>query len=489
MLIVFSGCSADLKDGRSNGVGPQAEGTAGPDPGRPDPGRPDPGRPDPGASLPDILLVSIDTLRADHLASYGYGRDTGPTLSRIAREGAQCSRSWSQSSSTVPTHASMLTGLWPHQHRTFAYPEGLPPVAWTLMEHLGDQGYETLCLASSTRFHPGSGFFQGCDVAETFEAEDKNLRSGLVNQRVLDVLGGAQETRNRPPIFAFLHYFDAHEPYAPPEPWLSRWHPGLDRPLPEETSEFLQQHRAPEHRLSPEMLDYLRGLYDGAISYQDAALEALLVGLESLGLSDDVLLLVTSDHGEEFKEHGGLSHAVRLHEELVQVPLLVRWPGRVAAGTKVDRAVQTVDIFPTLVELAGLPVPEGLVGRSFAPELLGSSSPPGKATSPRQERIDRLEIVVHQQNASTWALSATLPRGRFKIYVFQGGAPILFKLDDDPLGLRPLDEEGFEAETAELLKIASALGVGGREDAVFEPQMGERDPEMVERLKAIGYIE
>ena len=473
-MAALMGCSTGFEDERSTGADAVTEGTAESAPGRPAPGRP----------APDILLISIDTLRADHLASYGYERDTAPTLSRIAREGAQCSRSWSQSSSTVPTHASMFTGLWPHQHRTFAYPKGLPPAAWTLVEHLGDQGYETVCLGSSTRFHAGSGFFQGCDVAETFESEDKNLRSALVNQRALDALG----KRDRPPIFGFLHYFDAHEPYAPPEPWLSRWHPGLDSPRPEETSEFLQEHRAPERQLSPEMLDYLRGLYDGAISYQDVAIEALLEGLEDLGLSDDTLILITSDHGEEFKEHGGLSHAIRLHEELVRVPLLVRWPSRIAAGTVVERAVQTVDIFPTLIELAGLPMPEGLVGRSFADDLFGRPVGSRSEPTPRQNRIDRLEIVVHQQNANTWALSATLPRGRFKISVFQGQAPVLFGLDEDPLGLQPLGG-GYEAETAELLKIASALGVGGKEGAVFEPQMGERDPEMVERLKAIGYVE
>lgn len=431
---------------------------------------------------PNILLISIDTLRADHLASYGYSRETAPTLSRFAREGAQFNRSWSQSSSTVPTHASLLTGLWPHQHQTYVYPESLPDAAHTLAEYLAMQGYRTFCFASSTRFHPGSGFHQGCETAKTFDAEGKNRRSGLVNQNTFRVLA-KDDPR---PFFGFLHYFDAHEPYAPPEPWLRRWHPGLASPRPEDTSEFLQKNRRPIRKLSPETLAYLRGLYDGAISYQDSSISELLEGLDERGLTADTLILVTSDHGEEFKEHGGLSHSGWLHEELLRVPLLLRWPGRIAGGTVVERAIQSVDVFPTLGELAGLPLPSGLVGRSFAADVLIKSDDAGLSRSPRQEAAQ--EVVVHQQNEITWAVSATLATGRFKYSVHRGGPPRLFHLDRDPLGLKPLGE-GYGDEAEELRKIAAALGVGEAGRSIFAPEVKEIDPAVLERLRAIGYAE
>ncbi|MEM1180190.1 MAG: sulfatase [Acidobacteriota bacterium] len=429
------------------------------------------------ADRPDILLISLDTVRADHLTPYGYARDTTPALRRFAEQGALFTRSWSQSSSTVPTHASLFTSLWPHQHGVFAYPESLPEDAVTLTEHLRDHGYRTFCFASSTRFHAGSGFFQGCDVSEAFEEDPKNSRSARVNRRALAEMGRDDGA----PFFGFLHYVDAHEPYAPPEPFRFRWHAGLEAPRPEETSEFLQAHRWPAREVSPEVLDYLRGLYDGAISYQDAALAELFAALDATPRGRDVLVVITSDHGEEFKEHGGLSHAVHLHEELVRVPLLVRWFGRIAPGRRLEAAAQTVDIFPMLTDLASVPTPPGIVGRSFADALLGRVDP----ESPRSRR-DALELVVLQQSEETWALSATLSTGRFKLLVHRGGEPALFRLDEDPRGLSPVDAE-YGAEKQQLLKISRQLQVGTAEGRMLGPLRVPEDPEVLERLRSLGY--
>jgi arylsulfatase A-like enzyme len=432
------------------------------------------------AARPDILLISIDTLRADHLASYGYERETAPTLSRLAREGARAARSWSQSSSTVPTHASLFTGLYPSQHGTYSYQQRLPGAAQTLAERLQGHGYRTFCVASSVRFRPEAGFDQGCEHYEVFDALPKNERSAAVSRSVL-----AQATASSPsdprPFFGFVHYFDPHEPYAPPEPWTRRWHPGLATPAPAATSEFLQANRHPAKRLRDETLDYLRGLYDGGIGYQDAALGELLARLAEAGLAERLLVLVTSDHGEEFKEHGGLSHARTLHEELLRVPLLAHWPGRIPAGRVLERPVQTVDLHPTVLELAGVPVPEGLAGRSLAVALTHPDGEPPPVPG-------ELEVTVHQQRADTWAVAASLERGRFKLRVDAGGEPVLFHLERDPGEQRPVGDR-FPEERARLLALAAELGITRPAASALPPERAAPTDEVRERLRAIGYLD
>jgi arylsulfatase A-like enzyme len=168
---------------------------------------------------PNIVLISLDTVRADQLSAYGYARETSPALAALASEGALFRTSYSQAPNTVPTHASMFTGRYPFEHGMYAHGDPLPPAEETLAEILARNGYRTFALTSSLRFHERSGYDQGFDVFERFHDHAKNDRATLINKRALAL---AKESEDQP-FFAFLHYFGAHGPYAAPKPYREMW--------------------------------------------------------------------------------------------------------------------------------------------------------------------------------------------------------------------------------------------------------------------------
>jgi arylsulfatase len=419
---------------------------------------------------PNVLLISIDTLRADHLKAYGYERETAPSLTRLAEEGARFSSSYAQSSSTVPTHASLFTGRYPFQHGSYHVGLPVPDAELTLAEILSQHGYRTFAGTTSIRFRGRTGFEQGFEVFDRFDELEKNERGAAVTDRLLAWIDEGQE-----PWFAFVHYFGPHQPYAPPEPYRSRWHPGLSIPKPEGTSEYLYLHNRPDRVVSPEVLAYLRALYDGEIRYLDVELERLFAALTPAA---STLVVVTSDHGEEFKEHGGLSHAGRLHEELLRVPLLVWWPGQIAAGTQIEALVETIDVLPTVLELVGAGRPEALPGRSFGAELLaadGAALRDGGRAGP----------VLSQLKAERWALAANVSGSRFKLVSREQGPHRLYDLSRDPGEQLNLIEERPDV-AAELRALAARMGVSAK---AVDVQATGVSPEIRARLREIGYVE
>jgi arylsulfatase A-like enzyme len=355
-------------------------------------------------SLPNVLLVSIDTLRADHLASYGYFRETAPTLSKMAARGAQFDESYSQSASTVPTHASIFSGELPAQHETWGYEERLSRSALTIAEHLRAHGYRTFGLASSGWFAERSGFHQGFESFDVFDELDRNERS----QRVVGIaLGHMNAPGGGEPWFGFVHLLDPHAPYSSPEPFVTRWHPGHEAFPPRQSGKYLRKQLDSDGAIPPDILEYVIGLYDGAISYMDTHLERMFEELQPAN-GRSTLIVITSDHGEEFMENGTILHARFVHEVMVRVPLLFVWPGRIAPGIKVRGVAQSVDLFPTVLDLLDLPAVDGLPGRSHAAVLLG-------AEEPERPRGGIRDVVLLQESPEVWGVIATLETGRFKL--------------------------------------------------------------------------
>jgi len=426
------------------------------------------------ARRPNILVIVVDALRADHLAAYGYERETSPVITRLGAEGVRFANSYAQGPSTVPTHSSLFSGRLPFQHGSYDVRYPLRDEELTLPEFFVDHGYRTFAVASSVRFHPLSGYGQGFETYGVVRSLRKSRLGALVTQTALGIIR-QPDTR---PFFGFLHYLGPHQPYAPPEPYRSQWHPGRPGLRPEETGVFLQTHGRPSQEVDAETLAYLIALYDGEISALDPELGRLFAGLVQSGFDRNTIVVLTADHGEQFKEHGGLSHGGGLYEELLRVPLIVRWPARIAAGGVVTRPAQTVDLFPTLAALAGLAPPGGLAGRSLVPELMGD--PPAGA--------DGGEFpILAQGSPEWWALSATLGGRRLKYEHRAQGPPFLFDLSSDPSGSRDILDTA-PAEAARLQDIARVLGVD------TEPPRAEGDvlevPEPVqEQLRALGYVE
>jgi len=428
--------------------------------------------------MPNVVLISLDAVRADHLSLYGYERDTAPALTELAAKGAVFENSYSQAPNTVATHASLFTGHYPFRHGMYAQSHDLKEKEHTLAEYLWNHGYRTFAIASSVRFEPTSGYPQGFETYETLYHLEKNERSARVTDLALErAAADASE-----PFFAFLHYFDAHAPYAAPEPYRTLWHPGLPAPRPEDTVEFTMKHRQPGTDVDPEVIDYLRALYDGALRYQDESVGRLFEGLERASGGRPTLWIVTADHGEEFKEHGYLTHSFHLHEELVRVPLVMVLPGVIEAGRRIRAPVQTVDLFLTIAELLGLPVSEELPGRSFAARLKGGEE------LAQPDDAEAREVVILEA-AGKWGVIATLGTGRFKLVVGREGG--LYHLDVDPRADVDVTDR-YPEERQQLLLISEEVGLQQARSNVMQLPPRREAPdeaEVLERLRAIGYAE
>jgi arylsulfatase A-like enzyme len=293
----------------------------------------------------------IDTLRQDHLAAYGYGRETAPRLSRLAAEGAVL-QGLSPTSWTRPATASLLTGLHPLRHQTLIGADALDGAAVTLAETLAARGYQTVGLSGNAQVSQEAGLGQGFSKF-LLELPSREASSGpsdaeRLNRRLEPLLPAL-----RAPFFLYLHYMDPHSPYAPPTAWDGA---PLDPRLatraglgPEAWDPTRRQARDPQ--LIRDMVD----LYDGEIRETDRRIAEVLGALRARGLLEDAVTVVTADHGEEFEDHGRLSHGFTLYEEMVRVPLVVHAPGRVAPARHGPASL--LDVMPTVLGLAGLPLP------------------------------------------------------------------------------------------------------------------------------------
>ncbi len=321
-----------------------------------------------GVKRPNLLLVTVDTLRRDRIAAYGANIDETPGLARLAHEGVVFDQAISVSSWTKPTVVSLLTGYHPHQHQVFRggreRADVLSPEVPTVAESLRAAGYTTAAFVDNEHL---MARYSGLDRGFDHYAEELGA-APMVVQAFLDWL----ERRPQRPFAAYLHILDPHWPYTPTDA-----RPGRRRD-PSEILCLAQWGLSGEHwwllrervnggrlSLSPEDTSTLTQAYIDEIWQTDATLGRLWVWLAQADLLDDTLVIVTSDHGEGFLEHGRLDHGYGPYDELLRVPLLVRFPGGKHAGARVDGIVQPTDIAATLLEAAGLTLPQAIEGRSL----------------------------------------------------------------------------------------------------------------------------
>jgi arylsulfatase A-like enzyme len=355
-----------------------------------------------------VVLISLDTLRADHLSSYGYGRQTSPRLDALAAEGVLFEEACSSSSWTLPAHMTMLTGLPVSVHgacddrlwaRSDSAGQPLPvPLRGTfLSEHLRAAGYATAGFYSWKYLEPQFGFGPGFDdyerlghtfyshpivgpqVEEAIAARDKDEYERLERTypelfedghptapEVIDRGLAWLEERlgdNEQPLFLFLHLFDIHDPYTPPPPYDRRFDADYQGPI---DGRRITSPDSPVHGAMPARdLEHLIALYDGGIAWVDSEVGRFLDGLDELGVEENTLVIVTSDHGEEFFEHGHKTHRRQLYPESIQVPLIMRWPGTLPAARRIAGPVGLVDIAPTILAACGLQPPAAWPGHDL----------------------------------------------------------------------------------------------------------------------------
>ncbi len=341
----------------------------------------------PDRKLPNVVLISVDTLRADRLGVYGYERPTSPQLDAWARRAVVFEETVAPASWTLPSHVSMLTGISALAHgvnNRWPAPAALPFLA----EMLRAQGYSTAAWTGGGWLAPRYGFIQGFDVYHTWTAPDDGDGELVshVEEAIEWLKGSALE-----PFFLFFHTFETHSPYLPREPSYSRWaeaagvrgepiriYDRLLDPLAEEGFALRKQlvvgrdGEAP-FGVSPEQRSQLRVAYDSGVAYADRQLGRLLEALGDRDLTERSLVALTSDHGESLGEEGLVSHG-HLHDSNLLVPWILALPGNREAGKRIPTQVSLVDLVPTLLDLLGLPVPGGVDGRSRAPLVLGETA-------------------------------------------------------------------------------------------------------------------
>ncbi len=311
-----------------------------------------------GSRRPNVLLISIDSLRADHLKCCGYTRTTSPTLDSLAAAGCLFRKAIAQSSWTLPSHTSIFTSLYLSSHGVNSPHDALTLDAKTLSEGLRDAGYLTGAVIAGGPLLPMYGLNQGFDYYDATCFTDKfdDVRNHCTHARALEWLDRCGDA----PFFLFVHYWDVHHSYIPPPPYDEMFDPGYDGRV--DGRHILKLIPADLPRRD---LEHLVALYDGEIAHTDRYIGSLLQELRSRGMSHNTLLVVTSDHGDELLDHGATGHGHTVYQELIHVPLIWVDPEARHRPEPVDYTVQTIDIAPSILDRLGLPIPPSMEGTSL----------------------------------------------------------------------------------------------------------------------------
>lgn len=405
-----------------------------------------------GNDRPNVLLIVLDTARADRFPWHGYDRPTAPRLAELARDGAVYTQAWSPGPWTVPAHASLFTGQYPSLHRTDCGSLRLPDEATTLAETLRAGGYRTIGYTANPWIGKGYNFNQGFDTyVETWRdvpERSEDTGAAITNERVIRWLRWRQDHREarRQPFFLFINYFEPHLPYHPPEPERTRLiGPAAD---PRRVARLARLSHPDEMRfimgisdLDAADLALLNALYDGEIAYTDRRTGEVLDVLRALGILDDTVVAVAGDHGENIGEHGMMDHKLSVHDTLLHVPLLVRYPRRVTAGQVIATPVQMHDLHPTILALAGVPAPAGVPIEALplpGTGVAGAGRDPAgpivaEFVGPPVEFLEVLEGLFPGQDLSRFDRKlVALRQGGWKIHWGSDGRHALFHVAEDP---------------------------------------------------------
>lgn len=408
---------------------------------------------------PDVAVILIDTLRKDYLDLYGYDAVTAPYLRQLGERSAVFERAYSTSSWTAPATATVLTGLYPQRHGVTvgynAYDDGgdgkgeaaesaepeptllsmLPGEIQTMAEVFRRNGYQTFAVASNVNLSAERGFDRGFDRFETvIQADATDLRDTMA--------GWTRERRADRPAFWYLHLNDVHKPYEARDPWYTK----KGKPVEDDKARYISE-----------------------IRYLDTVLETLHT---SLGWSDDTIVVVLADHGEEFRDHRGLGHRARLYGELMNVPMMIAAPGLTERGLRVDSPVSLIDVLPTLRELVGLDDTSERDGVSLMPLLRRESMPSRPLFAQRRKPI---------KDTSLWAVV----EGRWKlIYIEEKDRVELFNAVDDPL-----DQKELTNSRPEVVDRLRELIETARQTTAMDAEVHLMDggQAMIDHLTEMGY--
>lgn len=441
------------------------------------------------AGKPNILLVIVDTLRADRLSCYGYGRETSPNLDALARDGILFKKAFAQASWTRPSIATVFTSLYPSSHRAIGKPDQLPDDVVTIAEAAKEAGYYTVGYIDNINIADVFNFDQGFDeyhylapsyfffapesashltlynqlrlVRERFLSKKKWVQFYYQDATVVTdrVIGWLEKNPDKK-FFLTAHYMDPHDPYFA-HPYTGEGYARVSMPSPD-----------------PALARRLSEIYDDEIEFFDGQFGRLLTWLKEHGLYDETIVLLTSDHGEEFYEHEGWWHGTTLYDEQIHVPLILKPAGMDERGLVMTGLARNLDIPPTLLSLAGVSVPPAWQGSPLI-DPTGSLSLVLEYVFAEEDFEGNVLAAVREPAAKLVFANKGNPRGLAERE--------LYDLETDPgeltnlMGSRQVLESRLAAriETAQKLALESAVGA----------QTGEIDEATQDRLKALGYVQ
>jgi len=430
------------------------------------------------AQAPSVIVVLIDTLRADRLGCYGASPSPSPNLDALATTGLVFERAIAQAPWTLPSVTSIFTGLHPRSHgvigaapgppRDEADPAFLADVLPTLAERAQEAGITTVGVSANPLVSRATNLARGFESFVEFSWNRTRHDWPHADEVNAPFFRWLAENRGRR-FFAYLHYMEPHDPYTPPEAHRPTPPPGVRREITGDfhglATEINRRHATP---LSPVELGFVRALYDAEIRSWDDAFGKLLAALDREGVRDSTVVLVTGDHGEEFQEHGRLKHRVQLYDESIHVPLVIAGP--TLGARRIAAQAQGIDVFPTVAAILGATVPAGLPGQN----LLAERTPPPAFSETRYGITpDDTQTETVSLTTASWKLIHAPAFARFELY----------DLVHDPKERE--NRFGSAPEGAELAARVTAW----RAAAPPPPPTAGADPALRDKLRALGYVD
>jgi len=435
------------------------------------------------ALRPNVILYVIDTLRASHLEPFGNSKAATPNFISLAENATICLSATAHTSWTRPSVVTLLTSLYETTHGTSTLEHSLARSLPYLPQILQDAGYLTAAISMNGHIAPQWGFARGFDSFDRISEERAELLTppeprAYVGKLWDRYIAPAIAVKSSP-FFLYLHELDPHGPYTPPAPFDDMY-PSHYRGYPEVEAEHIALVRTQLTELKPEDIEFLELRYRGEVSFVDAVVGEMIKRLESEGLKENTIIIIVSDHGEEFGEHGGIGHSVTLYEEVLHIPMLWMWPGHVVAGHRTNAQVGLIDVAPTLLSLLGMDIPSSMQGQDISAMLFGNPY----ESEPRQ-------IFSHKSDIPGRARQAVRV-GPWKLIERIGKASStfeLFNIEDEPAEItnRWIGEPIVGGALRQA--IAWQRYTSGQVASVDKVEIETLDPEMVEQLRNLGYVE
>lgn len=332
-----------------------------------------------GEAAQNVVIYLIDTLRYDKLGIYNPKSSVPtPNIDAFAKDATLYEAAYDPENWTKPSTATILTGLYPETHQAKTDEAKLPASAKMISEQLKENGFKTGSFIANGYVSDAFGFKKGWDFYTNYIREEKNTDA---ENLVKDSLAWIDQQKGQR-FFAYIHTIDPHVPYGAPGEWKEKFFKGgkYDGPIkPQATGEQLADIKTGKLEINERDKRYLEALYDGEVAYNDSEFGNLIKGLKERGLYDNTLIVVLVDHGEEFWDHGSVGHGHSVYEELVHSPLILRYPGKIAAGRRLPQVVSVADVVPTVLDVLGVKPMEGIEGYSFADTFDGTGDPHPRA--------------------------------------------------------------------------------------------------------------